>query len=102
MAAYWIARGTFHDMKKIERYAELIQGLEKEYPYEIVARGGKFVELEGASKFEHYFIWKFPSMDVALGLYNSTQYQAAASVRQAAGRSELVIVEGGDSFAGVL
>jgi uncharacterized protein (DUF1330 family) len=101
MAAYWIARANLRDLKSLDRYAEIVAGLERRYPFEPLARSGRFVELEAKEHFERYYLHKFPSMEVALAMYNSPEYQEATAIRKAAcDGCELVIVDGGDLFSG--
>lgn len=103
--AYWLGRSTFRDVKLINRYLKenkVFSNYPKgNYSYELLSRDGKAVVLEGASHYEHYYLWKFPSVDVALERYNYPQYQEAANLRRAgSSASELVVMEGGDHFSG--
>ena len=67
----------------------------------IEIRDGKVVHLEGGSRYEHYYLWKFPSMAVAMERYNNAKYQEVANLRRAgSSANELVVFEGGDHFTG--
>lgn len=105
MAAYWLGRATYRDVKLIDRYIKE-NGVFSNYPrgnysYELLSRDGKVLELEGGSHYEHYYLWKFPSLEVALERYNSPKYQEVANLRRAGSSAgELVVMEGGDHFTG--
>jgi uncharacterized protein (DUF1330 family) len=105
VAAYWLGRATYRDVKLIDRYIKE-NGVFSNYPhgnysYELLSRDGKVVELEGASHYEHYYLWKFPSLEVALERYNNPKYQEVANLRRAGSSAgELVVMEGGDHFTG--
>ena len=99
MAAYWVARANLRDIESLGRYAQIVADLKQRYPFQPLARSGKFIELEGERHFSHYYLHQFPSMELALAMYNSPEYQEATAVRKAAcDGCELVILEGGDSF----
>jgi uncharacterized protein (DUF1330 family) len=102
--AYWLGRSTFRDKALIERYIKE-NGVFGDYPkghtYELLSRDGKVVHLEGGSRYEHYYLWKFPSMAVAMERYNNAKYQQVANLRRAgSSANELVVFEGGDHFTG--
>ena len=99
MAAFWIARAKLRDMEGQQRYAELMAQIEKTHSFETLARSGQFQVLEGTEHFNRYFLHRFPSMDAALAMYNSLEYQEAAAIRRAAcDGCELVIMEGEKVF----
>jgi uncharacterized protein (DUF1330 family) len=95
MTAYWIGRARTQDVDGYRRYAELARVAFVDHPHRVLARGGGFEVLEGATSFDRYVALEFPSMQAALDCYRSPAYQRAASVRQAASADcQLVIVEG--------
>lgn len=103
MAAYWLGRATFRDVKQIERYIELNKKnkVEERFPCKLLSRDGRVVELEGGIHFEHYYLWEFPSLEIALEMYHSPEYQEAAQFRRAGCSAvELVVMEGGDHYPG--
>jgi uncharacterized protein (DUF1330 family) len=78
-----------------KRYAEILERIARSHPYETLARSGKFQVLEGTQHFDRYFLHRFPSMEAALALYQSPEYQEAAAIRRAScDGCELVIMEG--------
>ena len=94
MSAFWIARARLRDLDGQQRYAELLARIRQEHQFETLARSGRFQVLEGTQHFDRYFLHRFPSMDAALALYNSPEYQEAAAIRRAScDGCELVIME---------
>jgi uncharacterized protein (DUF1330 family) len=103
MSAYWVARANPRDLELLGNYAQIVADLKTKYPSQPLARNGRFVELEGNKHFTHYYLHKFPSMEAALAMYNSPEYQQAIAIRNAAcDGCELVIVEGGDLLSGAI
>jgi uncharacterized protein (DUF1330 family) len=95
MSAYWIGCARVRDPEGLRRYADLAQLAALEHPSRVLARGGRIEVLEGAATDNRYVVLEFPSMQAALALYRSREYQQAARVRQAATEAgQLVIVEG--------
>jgi uncharacterized protein (DUF1330 family) len=95
MSAYWIGRAQIRDLEGYRRYAELAASAWIEHPHRVLARGGRFEVLEGATHYDRYVVLEFPSMQAALDCYRSAAYQHAAPVRQRASQDcQLVIVEG--------
>jgi uncharacterized protein (DUF1330 family) len=103
MAAYWLGRATFRDVKLIERYIELNKQnkIDERFHGKLLSRDGRVAELEGGIHFEHYYLWEFPTLEIALEMYHSPEYQEAAKFRRSACSAvELVVFEGGDHYAG--
>jgi uncharacterized protein (DUF1330 family) len=95
MSAFWIGRAQIRDPEGYRRYADLARDAYAEHPHHILARGGRFEVLEGATHFDRHVVLEFPSMQAALNCYRSPAYQRASLVRQQASRDcQLVIVEG--------
>ena len=59
---------------------------------DIVARGGRFVQLEGNER-PRNVVAKFPSVDAAVECYHSAEYQEALSHARGASERELMVVE---------
>jgi len=103
MPAYWLGRATFGDPKLIEKYAEVSKQhrLSDRFQSKLLSRDGRVVELEGGSHYEHTYLWEFPTMEMALDMYHSPEYQEASQYRRAACTAvSLVVFEGGDHFTG--
>jgi uncharacterized protein (DUF1330 family) len=91
--AYWIARVTVSDPDQYKLYAESTPLAFKKYGAVVLARGGRFSQLEGEGRPRNVVI-EFPSFEDAIACYNSPEYQAAKLKRRTAGEAEIVIVEG--------
>jgi uncharacterized protein (DUF1330 family) len=91
--AYWIARVTVGNPDQYKLYAEATPAAFTKYGARILARGGKYNQLEGEGRPRNVVI-EFPSYDEAIACYNSPEYQAAKAKRKGAGEAEIVIVEG--------
>jgi uncharacterized protein (DUF1330 family) len=95
MSAYWIGRAQVLDVAAFQRYGKLVTEAATLYPYDALARAGRYKVLEGPDGFDRFVILRFSSMEAAGAYYNSPEYQAAAACRRAAaGRCEIVITEG--------
>lgn len=95
MSAFWIGRARIRDLEGYRRYTDLARDAYVEHPHHILARGGRFEVLEGATHFDRHVVLEFPSMQAALDCYRSAAYQRASLVRQQASHDcQLVIVEG--------
>jgi uncharacterized protein (DUF1330 family) len=93
MKAYWIARVTVIDPDPYKLYAEAAPEAFKRYNARILARGGRFEQLEGDGRPRNVVI-EFGSFEDAIACYNSEEYQNARAHRLGAGEAEIVIVEG--------
>ena len=91
--AYWIARATVSNPDQYKLYAEAASAQFMKYGAKVLARGGRYAALEGASRPRNVVI-EFNSYDDAVSCYNSPEYQEARQKRLQAGEVEIVIVEG--------
>lgn len=91
--AYWIAHVSVTDPEQYKYYADAAPVAFKKFGAVILARGGKFEQMEGHGKTRNVVI-EFPSLQSALDCYNSAEYQDAKLKRVAAGEADIVIVEG--------
>ena len=92
MGALWIAHVTVTDADAYGKYAELAGPAIAKYGGSFIARGGKFVQLEGKER-PRNVVAKFPSVDAAVTCYNSVEYQAALEHARGASERELMVVE---------
>ncbi len=90
---YWIARVDVHTPERYGEYIAAAKPAFERYEANFIARGGKFVELEGGSRGRNVVI-EFPSLQHAVDCYNSPEYQVAAKIRQEIATAEMVVVEG--------
>ncbi|MFK7754669.1 MAG: DUF1330 domain-containing protein [Sedimentitalea sp.] len=92
MAALWIAHVTVTDEEAYSRYAALATEAIADHGGVFIARGGRFVQLEGQAR-PRNVVARFPSVEDAEKCYNSDIYQRALSHARDASERELLIVE---------
>lgn len=92
MPALWIAHVTVTDAEAYGRYAALAGPAIAKHGGEFIARGGRFVQLEGKER-PRNVVARFPSVEAAETCYHSHEYQAALDHAREASERELVIVE---------
>ncbi|MEL6584448.1 MAG: DUF1330 domain-containing protein [Pseudomonadota bacterium] len=90
--AYWIAHVTVTDPEPYALYAAGTAAAFSKYEAKVLARGGEYVALEGADHPRNVVI-EFPSLQMALDCYHSSEYQAAREHRVGAGIANITIVE---------
>ncbi|MEO9824437.1 MAG: DUF1330 domain-containing protein [Paracoccaceae bacterium] len=92
MPALWIAHVTVTDPDSYGKYAELAGPAIAKHGGHFIARGGRFVQLEGQERARNV-VAKFPSLEAAEECYNSPEYQTALNHARGASERELMIVE---------
>ena len=92
MPALWIAHVTVTDTESYGKYAELAGPAIAKHGGEFIARGGRFVQLEGKER-PRNVVARFPSVEAAVECYNSPEYQAALDHARGASERELMVVE---------
>ena len=92
MPALWIAHVTVTDADAYGKYAELAGPAIAKHGGHFIARGGRFVQLEGKERARNV-VARFPSVEAAETCYNSSEYQAALNHARGAAERELMIVE---------
>ncbi|ETW13042.1 hypothetical protein ATO8_07521 [Roseivivax marinus] len=92
MPALWIAHVTVTDEDAYKKYAELAGPAIAAHGGHFVARGGRFVQLEGKER-PRNVVAKFDSVEAAEACYHSDAYQEALSHARGASERELLIVE---------
>jgi len=92
MGALWIAHVTVTDAEAYGKYAELAGPAIAKHGGAFIARGGRFVQLEGKER-PRNVVAKFPSVEAAVNCYNSPEYQAALDHARGASERELMVVE---------
>ncbi len=93
--AYWIAHVTVTDAEAYGKYAELAGPAIAESGGKFLARGARFVQLEGKERPRNVVAW-FPSLEAAVDCYNGPSYQAALAHAKGAAERELLVVEAMD------
>lgn len=92
MPALWIAHVTVTDEDAYKKYAAGATIAIAEHGGEFIARGGRFVQLEGKERARNV-VAKFPDVETAERCYHSETYQAALAFAKGASERELMIVE---------
>ena len=92
MPALWIAHVTVTDPDAYGRYAALAGPAIAKHGGAFVARGGRYVQLEGQERARHV-VARSPSLEAAQACYDSADYQAALDHARGASERDLVIVE---------
>ena len=92
MPALWIAHVTVTDADAYGKYAELAGPAIAKHGGTFIARGGRFVPLEGQER-PRNVVAKFPSVDAAVDCYHSPEYQEALNHARGASERELMVVE---------
>ena len=92
MPALWIAHVTVTDDEAYGKYAELAGPAIAKHGGTFIARGGRYVQLEGKER-PRNVVARFPSVEAAEACYHSDDYQAALNHARGASERELLIVE---------
>ena len=92
MPALWIAHVTVTDPEPYAKYAELAGPAIAAHGGVFIARGARFVQLEGKER-PRNVVAKFPTLEAAVDCYNSPAYQEALSFAKGASERELMVVE---------
>ena len=92
MSALWIAHVSVTDEEAYAKYAAIATDAIKAGGGEILARGGRYVQLEGADRPRNVVV-RYPSVEAAEAVYNSATYQEALKYAKGAAVREIVIVE---------
>lgn len=92
MGALWIAHVTVTDAEAYGKYAELAGPAIAKHGGNFIARGGRYVQLEGRER-PRNVVARFPSVEAAVACYNSPEYQAALDHARGASERELMVVE---------
>lgn len=92
MTALWIAHVSVTDAEAYGEYARLAGPVIAAHGGVFLARGARFVQLEGPERARNV-VARFPSVEDAVACYRSADYQAALEHAKNAAERELVIVE---------
>ncbi len=92
MTALWIAHVTVTDPESYGKYAKLAGPAIAAHGGTFLARGSRYVQLEGTERARNV-VARFPSVEDAVACYHSAEYQAALEHARNAAERDLVIVE---------
>ena len=90
--AFWIAHVHVTDAEAYGKYAALAGPAIAEHGGKFLARGGRYVQLEGQPR-ERNVVAIFPSLEKAVECYHSAAYSAARAHAKGACERELMVVE---------
>lgn len=90
--AFWIAHVKVIDAEAYGRYAALAGPAIAKHGGVFLARGGRYVQLEGNDR-PRNVVARFPSLEAAVDCYHSPEYQAALSHARDAAERDLMVVE---------
>lgn len=91
-SALWIAHVEVTDADAYGRYAALAGPAIVAHGGVFLARGGRYVQLEGNDRARNV-VARFPSLEKAVECYHSPPYQAALVHGKPASMRDLVVVE---------
>lgn len=100
MKAYWIAHVDVTDSAHYGLYTQRAPAVFAQYGGRLLARGGRSQAMEGRATPQRSVVIEFDSYAQAQACYQSSEYQAAASLRAGAARAEVIIVEGCEAIGG--
>ena len=92
MGALWIANVHVTDEEAYGKYAAIATEAIAEHDGVFLARGGRYVQLEGRDRARNV-VARFPSVERAVECYNSPRYQEALSHANGASERDLMVVE---------
>ena len=92
MPALWIAHVTVTDEEAYGKYAALAGPAIAKHGGQFIARGGRYVQLEGKDR-PRNVVARFPSLEAAETCYHSPEYQEALNHARGASERELLVVE---------
>ena len=95
MGALWIAHVKVTDAEAYGKYAKLAGQAIADHGGRFIARGGRYVQLEGNDR-PRNVVAKFPTLEDAVACYNSPVYQEALSFAKGASERDLLVVETDD------
>ncbi|MCV2864318.1 DUF1330 domain-containing protein [Defluviimonas sp. WL0075] len=90
--AFWIAHVKVLDEERYGKYAALAGPAIAKHGGTFLARGGRYVQLEGNDR-PRNVVARFPSLDAAVACYHSPEYQEALSHAKGASERDLMVVE---------
>ena len=90
--ALWIAHVEVMDPDAYGKYAALAGPAIAAHGGHFLARGGRYVQLEGSDRARNV-VARFPSLERAMECYNSAAYREALSQARGASIRDLMVVE---------
>lgn len=94
MAAYVIVEISTRDPELMARYREIARPIVEAHGGRYIARGGATRTLEGGWAPERIVILEFPDLERAVAWWECDEYAEAKAMRQRAGETRMLVVEG--------
>jgi uncharacterized protein (DUF1330 family) len=94
MPAYLVANIDVKDSAAYEEYKAKVPAIVAKYGGEYLARGGRFVILEGDWTPTRVAVLRFPDIESVQALYASAEYEPLKTLRQRVTKTDFVVVEG--------
>lgn len=94
MPAYLFVNIEITDPEKYAEYIKVVPPTLEKFNGKYLVRAGKTVKLEGTYEPKRTVILQFPSMEQAQAWWNSNEYQVPKAIRQAASKTDMILVEG--------
>ena len=94
MSAYMIVNVDVTDAGAYEEYRRKAPSIVRKHGGEYLARGGRFVVLEGDWKPTRVAVMRFPDITSAEALYDDPEYQPLKALRQRVSKMDIFVVEG--------
>jgi uncharacterized protein (DUF1330 family) len=94
MSAYLVVEIEVTDAEVYEKYKELAPASIAAYGGRYLVRGGAVETLEGEWSPKRLVILEFPSLERAREWWSGAEYERAKALRQAAARTQMILVEG--------
>jgi uncharacterized protein (DUF1330 family) len=93
--AYLIVQSQITDPEKFKGYMAAAPAAAKAFGAEYLVRGGRMAVLEGNWNPPRLTVLRYPSLEAAQKMYDSTEYVAARALRAGAtALFDMVVVEG--------
>jgi uncharacterized protein (DUF1330 family) len=94
MSAYVIVEVETHDRELMERYRGLVAPTVQAHGGRFIVRGGACETLEGGWEPQRIVIVEFPTVAAAKAWWSSEEYAEPKALRQRAGKTRMIVVEG--------
>ena len=94
VAAYFIVDIDIGDMDRMQEYREAVPRTIEKYGGRYLVRTGVPEVVEGHWQPKRVVVLEFPSVEQAKRWYDSEDYRELKALRQAASRSNVILVEG--------
>ncbi len=94
MPAYILGRVNVTDPEQYAKYMQLTPAAIATYGGKFIVRGGTKETLEGPEETNRVVVLEFPNYERAKEFFNSSEYQAAKSLRIGAADAQFVLIDG--------